>query len=225
MQNGRLKQYRALVRRLDGLLTRTPVITYGLAIPFAVMGTVDTRAAFALSIGMMAISLVSMAVGWFLKRMGQGREVCMLATAILSSLTLSVLSRTLLGDFHLPVGTLGIYFPLLAVNTLTFFLVTRCDEKEPLLKNLGQAIRFVLSFGFFVMTVSVFRELLGKGSVFGTKVMNSPQITTVLMPFFGFILVGMLSAFFRQVNRTIRAWCLIRDREEAQDMKSEEVEA
>lgn len=40
-----------LVQRFDGLLTRTPVITYGLAIPFAVMGTVDTRAAFTLSVG------------------------------------------------------------------------------------------------------------------------------------------------------------------------------
>ena len=110
------------------------------------------------------------------------------------------------------------------MNTLTFFLVTRCDEKEPLLKNLGQSVRFVLSFAFFVLTVSIFRELLGKGTIFGIKVLNSPQITTVLMPFFGFILVGMLSAFFRQVNRTVRAWCLIRDREDAQDLKPEEVE-
>ena len=59
MQSSRLKRYRHLVGRFDGLLTRTPVITYGLAIPFAVMGTVDARAAFALSVGMMAISPVS----------------------------------------------------------------------------------------------------------------------------------------------------------------------
>lgn len=63
MQNGRLKRYRMLVQRFDGLLTRTPVITYGLAIPFAVMGTVDTRAAFTLSVGMMVISLLSTVVG------------------------------------------------------------------------------------------------------------------------------------------------------------------
>ena len=75
-----------------------------------------------------------------------------------------------------------------------------------------------------MLTVSIFRELLGKGTILGIKVLNSPQITTVLMPFFGVILVGMLSAFFRQVNRTVRAWCLIRDREDAQDLKPEEVE-
>ena len=68
MQSSRLKRYRHLVGRFDGLLTRTPVITYGLAIPFAVMGTVDARAAFALSVGMMAIGLLSTAVGWVLKR-------------------------------------------------------------------------------------------------------------------------------------------------------------
>lgn len=97
MQSSRLKRYRHLVGRFDGLLTRTPVITYGLAIPFAVMGTVDARAAFALSVGMMAISLLSTAVGWVLKRMGQGREVYMLVTAVLSSLTLAGLSRLPLG--------------------------------------------------------------------------------------------------------------------------------
>lgn len=88
------------------------------------MGTVDARAAFALSVGMMAIGLLSTAVGWVLKRMGQGREVYMLVTAVLSSLTLAGLSRLPLGGFQMPVGMLGIYFPLLAVNTLTFFLVT-----------------------------------------------------------------------------------------------------
>lgn len=97
MQSSRLKRYRHLVGRFDGLLTRTPVITYGLAIPFAVMGTVDARAAFALSVGMMAISLLSTAVGWVLKRMGQGREVYMLVTAVLSSLTLAGLSRLAAG--------------------------------------------------------------------------------------------------------------------------------
>lgn len=139
MQSSRLKRYRHLVGRFDGLLTRTPVITYGLAIPFAVMGTVDARAAFALSVGMMAISLLSTAVGWVLKRMGQGREVYMLVTAVLSSLTLAGLSRLPLGGFQMPVGMLGIYFPLLAVNTLTFFLVTRCDEQKSLPANLAQA--------------------------------------------------------------------------------------
>ena len=138
MQSSRLKRYRHLVGRFDGLLTRTPVITYGLAIPFAVMGTVDARAAFALSVGMMAIGLLSTAVGWVLKRMGQGREVYMLVTAVLSSLTLAGLSRLPLGGFQMPVGMLGIYFPLLAVNTLTFFLVTRCDEQKSLPENLAR---------------------------------------------------------------------------------------
>ena len=149
----------------------------------------------------------------------------MLMTAVLSSLTLAGLSRLPLGGFQMPVGMLGIYFPLLAVNTLTFFLVTRCDEQKSLPANLAQAARSVLSFAFFVMAVSLFRELLGKGSIFGVKVLGSLQISTVLMPFFGFILVGMLSAFCRQVNRSIRAWCLIKDREEAMDAKTEEVKA
>lgn len=67
--------------------------------------------AFALSVGMMAISLLSTAVGWVLKRMGQGREVYMLVTAVLSSLTLAGLSRLPLGGFQMPVGMLGILFP------------------------------------------------------------------------------------------------------------------
>lgn len=225
MQNSRLKRYRQLVGRFDGLLIRTPIITYGLAIPFAVMGTVDVRAAFVLSVGMMVISLLSNAVGWALKRLGQGREVYMLVTAVLSSLTLAGLSRLPLGRFQMPVGMLGIYFPLLAVNTLTFFLVTRCDEQKSLLVNLAQAFRSVLSFACFVMAVSMFRELLGKGSIFGIRIPGSLQVSTVLMPFFGFILVGMLSAFYRQVNRSIRAWCLIKDRAEALEAKAEEVKA
>lgn len=209
----RLRQYRNFVNRFDGLLTRTPVITYGLAIPFAVMGTTDARAAFSLSVGMMAVSVLAVAVGWLLKRRGLDREVCMLVTAVLSSLILAGLSQVPAGSSRLSVGMLGVYFPLLAVNTLTFFLVTRCDEHSPLTKELARAVRSVLAFAFFVLAVSVFRELIGKGSLFGIK-LSGLQISTVQLPFFGFILVGMLSAFCRQINREIRAWCLRRDREE-----------
>lgn len=98
----------------------------------------------------------------------------MLVTAVLSSLTLAGLSRLPLGGFQMPVGCWVSYFPLLAVNTLTFFLVTRCDEQKSLPANLAQAARSVLSFAFFVMAVSMFRELLGKGSIFGVKVLGQP---------------------------------------------------
>ena len=58
---------------MDGLLTRSAVITYGLGLPFVVMGTTSLSVAVTLSAGMLLVTLVSVLVAWGLKRLGQGR--------------------------------------------------------------------------------------------------------------------------------------------------------
>ena len=215
----RLRRYRNFINRMDGLLTRSAVITYGLGLPFVVMGTTSLSFAVTLSAGMLLVTLVSVLVAWGLKRLGQGREVCMLAAAFLSAVLLGVVSLTM-GWTNRGV-VFSVYFPLLAVNTLTFFSVTRCDASRPLLSVLLQALRFALSFGAVAAVIAAFRELIGRGTLFGATVFSSFRVPTVLLPFFGFILVGMVCAASRGLDRAIRIRCIRKDRDEAEQAAEE----
>ena len=208
----RLRRYRNFINRMDGLLTRSAVITYGLGLPFVVMGTTSLSVAVTLSAGMLLVA-------WGLKRLGQGREVCMLAAAFLSAVLLGVVSLTM-GWTNRGV-VFSVYFPLLAVNTLTFFSVTRCDASRPLLSVLLQALRFALSFGAVAVVIAAFRELIGRGTLFGATVFSSFRVPTVLLPFFGFILVGMVCAASRGLDRAIRIRCIRKDRDEAEQAAEE----
>ncbi|MBS4785395.1 MAG: hypothetical protein KH009_04715 [Clostridiales bacterium] len=221
MQPTRLRRYREFTGRLDGLLSASPIITYGLALPFAVMGTVDTRSALGLSLAMFCINAVAVLLAYFLKKAGLGREVYMLITALVSTLTLVGISGFIGGIHNRVFSLMGIYFPLLSVNTLTFFLVTRCDPKKSLLNNLLRSVRTSLSFLIVVMPIAAFRELFGKGSLYGVQLFSGFQIPSVLLPFFGFILVGMVCALTRFVSRNIKYELLLRDRRDREAAREE----
>ena len=204
MQN-RLRQYSRTLRRFDGLLSSSPVITGGLAVPFVVMGTADLRAAVAICFTMLVLNISAVAVVYLLKKAGLGRSIYMTVTALLSAVMIALSARIVQGIHPQIFNFMGIYFSLLAVNTLTFYLATRCDTAKSILSNLLRSVRYSMGFALVTLPIAVFRELVGKGSVYGVKLAGGLQVPSVLLPFFGFIIVGFVCAAIRYANHSIKA--------------------
>ena len=202
-----------------GCLTRSAVITYGLGLPFVVMGTTSLSVAVTLSAGMLLVTLVSVLVAWGLKRLGTGSGGLHVGGSFfVGSIAWRCKPHNGLDQSGCRVQRI---FPASAVNTLTFFSVTRCDASRPLLSVLLQALRFALSFGAVAVVIAAFRELIGRGTLFGATVFSSFRVPTVLLPFFGFILVGMVCAASRGLDRAIRIRCIRKDRDEAEQAAEE----
>ena len=96
-------------------------------------------------------------------------------------------------------SSLGLYLPIMAVNSL---VVLRCERFAVKIKPFS-ALRdgLTASFGYAVvlLLVGLVREALGSGSVAGFTFKHSNNLTGMLLPFGGFVIVGFFAAVLRSV--------------------------
>lgn len=94
-------------------------------------------------------------------------------------------------------GSLGIYLPIMAVNSL---LVLRCERFGVKLKPLAALTDgFTASVGYsaVLILVGILREFLGSGSIAGFKLFKNMAIPGLLLPFGGFLMIGFAAAALR----------------------------
>jgi electron transport complex protein RnfE len=58
-----------------------------------------------------------------------------------------------------------------------------------------------LGFLFALTVISFFRELLGKGSLWGIPIVNTKPLLIMILPAGGFFAVGILMALFNWIDR------------------------
>lgn len=98
--------------------------------------------------------------------------------------------------------SLNLFLPLAAVNSI---IVLHC-ERAAIRHNLKGALRdaFAASFGYGVVAIltGIIREFLGAGTVFGIDTGAKINLTGMLMPFGGFLVLGFLAAALsRNLNK------------------------
>lgn len=94
-------------------------------------------------------------------------------------------------------GSLGIYLPVMAVNSL---LVLRCERFAVKLNPIA-ALKdgFTASLGYaaVLLLVGTAREILGSGSIAGFKFWEGITLSGLLLPFGGFLMLGFAAAALR----------------------------
>ena len=109
---------------------------------------------------------------------------------------LSLLLDTL---FRGSVTGVGIYAPLVAMNGLVMHR-TWSDARILLTgEAVVEGVACALCFGIIALPVAFVRELLGGGTLFGIE-LGMAGISELQLPFFGFILCGLLIALFRALT-------------------------
>ncbi len=94
-------------------------------------------------------------------------------------------------------GTLGIYLPVMAVNSL---LVLRCERFAVRIKPLAAlADGATASAGYaaVLLLVGAIREIIGSGAIAGFKFWEGRTLTGLLLPFGGFLMIGFAGAALR----------------------------
>ncbi len=96
-------------------------------------------------------------------------------------------------------GTLGIYLPVMAVNSL---LVLRCERFAVRIKPLAAlADGATASAGYaaVLLLVGAVREIIGSGAIAGFKFWEGRTLTGLLLPFGGFLMIGFAGAALRSL--------------------------
>ncbi len=116
-----------------------------------------------------------------------------------ASASIFLLSILLDNIFPGSVSGIGVYAPLAAMNGLVMHR-TWPDARILLVREaVVEGLACAVCFGAIALPIAFIRELLGAGSLFGIP-LGLRGISELQMPFFGFILCGLLIALLRALT-------------------------
>jgi electron transport complex protein RnfE len=73
-------------------------------------------------------------------------------------------------------------------------------SKNKIAPSMLDGIGMGLGFLFALTVISFFRELLGKGSLWGFPIVEAKPLLIMILPAGGFLAVGILMAFFNWID-------------------------
>ena len=201
MKNHR-KKYRRILFKGVNLISESPVLSAGLALPFVIVPSVSLKAGLAIS-AVVAVATISCAL---VAPLINPRIPVWLRAPLYSMMSAIVLTLAvpLLPISPVMIDNLGIYIPLACVNTIMLTLtVTR--PHLTVLGALSGALGVCFGFTVFVGLLSAFREVLSARTLAGLPVELLPlRVPGASIPFFGFIVLSFLCAMLRSLNRDVK---------------------
>lgn len=178
---------------LSGLMVISPIIVCG----DTVMNAIAMIYAFS------AITFISVLAGAFIpKKFSYGVKTIILA-AIGAAVYIPV---KFAADefFSFVMDRIGIYFMLIAVNSLITVHAQVKFYRMPKRKMIVSLISHILGFDVVMLILSVIRELLSHGTFCGRIVDADVIISGLSMPFGGFILLGLCCGIYRSIVGAVR---------------------
>lgn len=204
MRLHRTRKHNRRIHAMEGLFTGNPVLSAALALPFVVAASYSLQAAACIIIGIAAVTL-PMALIAALLRERLPLWVRVPLYAIGAALLLLPVYSWLSEVFPVVMNSLGVYFPIIAVNTLMMY---RCEKaaRDTFPHALKDVVLHLAGFTAVMLLAALLREVFGNGTLWG---MPLPFITFklggLLIPFAGCILAAFLAAGAKYIGRLWRA--------------------
>lgn len=98
------------------------------------------------------------------------------------------------------IERIGIYYPLLAVNSLIVYQTEAKFFRMKKLKMMGSLIFYILGFDTVMLITGFLRELLAYGTINSRMVDMNTLVSGLAQPFGGFIFLGILCGIYRKIR-------------------------
>jgi len=203
---------------LGSRVAKNPIQALGLDLPFLIVTTIGLRAAAAISIEFffihMGTIIAALILCRFLPKWSRPIVYVTISTAIML-LANGLITRL----FPQQAGALGMYIYLLAVNAMTLGTALKVERTDKIYKLVVKGFKGALGFAAAMFIISLFREYMATGSLWGIAVPHIMRLDGLLVPFFGFILVGFLLAGTRFFGKSLMALAISEDARRESDFK------
>ena len=178
---------------LSGLMVISPVIICG----------DNVRNAEALIYAFTAITFFSVMIASFVPK-SIPYTLKVVIYAIISSLV--YIPVRLAAEEYYPeaITRIGIYFPLLAVNSLLVFQTEARFFRMKKLRMMFTLIFCILGFDAVMLLTAVIRELLAYGTINSRMADADTLISGLSQPFGGFIMLGLMCGAYRWIRSAAR---------------------
>lgn len=98
------------------------------------------------------------------------------------------------------VKNIGIFFPLIAVNSLIVYQTEVKFFRMPRLKMISSLVFHILGFDTVILLTGFIRELVGCGTIYSRVVDMKFLISGLSQPFGGFIFLGLCCGIYRKIR-------------------------
>jgi electron transport complex protein RnfE len=95
---------------------------------------------------------------------------------------------------------MGLYIQLIVAFASILARAEMFASKNKVIPSLFDGIGMGLGFLFALTVISFFRELLGKGSLWGIPIIHAKPLLIMILPAGGFFAVGILMGFFNYIR-------------------------
>lgn len=183
----------------DGLLNDNTVLSSLMVISPVIMCGDTIRNAISVIYAFSLITFISVLIGSFVpKKLPYALKI--IIYALISSLVYVPVKFSSQQFFPEVIDRIGIYFMLLAVNSL---IMVQTEAKFYRMKRGKMAfslIFYILGFDAVMLITSFFRELIAHGTVYDRVVDLDILVSGVGMPFGGFIFLGLFCGVYRKIR-------------------------
>lgn len=95
---------------------------------------------------------------------------------------------------------MGLYIQLIVAFASILARAEMFASRNKIVPSMADGIGMGIGFLFALTVISFFRELLGKGSLWGMAIINTKPLLMMILPAGGFFAVGILMALFNWIN-------------------------
>lgn len=95
---------------------------------------------------------------------------------------------------------MGLYIQLIVAFASILARAEMFASKNNIVPSMSDGIGMGLGFLFALTVISFFRELIGKGALWGSAIVNTKPLLILILPAGGFFAVGILMALFNWID-------------------------
>ncbi len=95
---------------------------------------------------------------------------------------------------------MGLYIQLIVAFASILARAEMFASKNKIAPSMADGIGMGIGFLFALTVISFFRELIGKGSLWGLTIIDAKPLLIAILPAGGFLAVGILMAFFNWID-------------------------
>jgi electron transport complex protein RnfE len=184
---------------LEGLWNDNTVLSAFMVISPVIICGDTLRNALALIYAFSAITFVSVLISSFVpQRLPYAAKI--MIYAVISSIVFIPAKLAAQEFFPGVVERIGIYFPLLAVNSLIVFQTEARFFRMKKSRMMMSLISYILGFDAVMLITAFIRELFAYGTINSRMVDMDTLISGLGLPFGGFIFLGLFSGIFRKLR-------------------------
>lgn len=183
----------------DGIFRDNTVLSSLMVISPVIMCGDTLKNAEALVYAFTAITLLSVLISSFVPRkLPYAAKI--IIYAVISSLVYIPVRLAAAEFYPESIDRIGIYYPLLAVNSL---IVVQTETKFFRMKKpkmLASLISYIIGFDAVMLITAIIREFLAYGTINSRMTDTDLLISGISQPFGGFILLGLFCGIYRKLR-------------------------